>query len=316
MAASLKDLKNRIKSVKSTQQITKAMKLVSTAKFGRAQSAVVQARSYSQALTRLAGRLIASSGQGDNPLHPLLKAQSSEVVAVIVISSERGLCGGYNSNVAKMAIQKIDELAAAGKKVSVFCIGKKAFQILQRRRTTMAAISGEQKYVTLDEGMASAGRFLNAGGLTLLTTAFDKPTYEAADRLAQVFASLYTEGHIGQLAVVFNKFQSAMTQIPTFDSVLPISHEGSTTTVLAEPVFEPSAVTLLDTIVPRYLSNKMFQTLLEAVASEHGSRMSAMDSATRNARDMERKLQITYQRARQAAITNELIEIISGAEAI
>lgn len=315
MPANLRDLRSRIKSVKNTQQITKAMKLVSAAKFGRAQTAVLQARPYSAALARLAGRLM-NVMPGEEPRHPLLKPSDSNVVAVLVISSERGLCAGYNANIAKLALKTIEELQAEGKTVSVTCIGKKAFQVLVRRRGVLPAIKAEPRTTTQEAYVASADELLLAGGLVHVTTPFDKPSFDMVSGLAEGYAKLYEEGKIGKLVLVYNKFQSAMTQIPTAESALPVVAAGTSTLTAAEPVFEPDADQLLATIVPRYLANRLLQTLLEAVASEQGARMSAMDSATRNAKDMERKLQVTYQRARQAAITNELIEIISGAEAL
>ncbi|WP_186646381.1 ATP synthase F1 subunit gamma [Fluviispira vulneris] len=312
MPANLKDLRNRIKSVKSTQQITKAMKLVSAAKFGRAQHNVVNARPYALSLAQLTAKLAGLVSGGSN--HPLMNEVSSKVAAVLIISSERGLCGGYNSNVSKQAIRTIEALEAEGFKVTAICIGKKAFQTLNRRRRVVLKKKDEAKYISENDYVANASALLSDSDLVSITTPFDKPTNAMATRLSEAFAKLYTEEKIGKFVIVYNKFQSAMSQIPTADTVLPL-HVGPAS-VEAEPIFEPEIDELLEHVIPRYMTSRLFQTLLESVASEQGARMTAMDNATRNAKEMERKLQITYQRARQAAITNELIEIISGAEAL
>lgn len=310
MPANLRDLKGRIKSVKSTQQITKAMKLVSTAKLGRAQQNVVQARPYSQGLSHMAGRLL--EVLGDSGKHPLLKANESKAVTVVVLSSERGLCGGYNTNVSKQALRTIEELEAAGHTVRVVCIGKKAFQVISRKWGKGLV----PRLAALEDALESPSALGGDKGLTLITTPFDKPSYDMAFRLARACEALYEEQTIGKLVLVFSRFQSALTQVPSSESVLPIEPPAKASAFAAEPIFEPSVDALVEAVLPRYLAIRLYQALLEAVASEHGARMTAMDNATRNARDLERKLQITYQRARQAAITTELIEIISGAEAL
>ncbi|MCA2961843.1 MAG: F0F1 ATP synthase subunit gamma [Silvanigrellales bacterium] len=311
MPANLKDLKGRIKSVKSTQQITKAMKLVSTAKLGRAQSNVVQARPYSQGLSHMAGRLLEVLGESGQ--HPLLQANESKAVTVVVLSSERGLCGGYNANVSKQALRTIEELESSGHTVHVVCIGKKAFQVLSRKWGKGLV----PRLASLEDALDAPSTLGGDKGLTLITTPFDKPTYDMAFRLARGFEALFEEQTIGKLVLVFSRFQSALTQVPSSETVLPIEPPVKAMGATAvEPIFEPSVKALVEAVLPRYLANRLYQALLEAVASEHGARMSAMDNATRNAKDLERKLQITYQRARQAAITTELIEIISGAEAL
>lgn len=311
MPANLKDLRVRIKSVKSTQQITKAMKLVSAAKFGRAQQNILGARPYASLLAELTGKISSLVSGGCN--HPLMNESSSKNALVLVLSSERGLCGGYNSNTVKQAFKTTAELESQGWKVSVVCIGKKAFQAFLRKRKgsskqEAAAYVSEQDYIQ------DPSQLLTGDGLVSITTVFDRPNSAIAKKLSNALAELYSQAKIGKLVVVYNQFQSAMSQIPTTETLLPL--QVNTTLQTAEPLFEPQIDDLLVQIVPRYLASRILQTLLEATASEHGARMSAMDSATRNAKEMERRLQITYQRARQAAITNELIEIISGAEAL
>lgn len=191
MPANLKDLRTRIKSVKNTQQITKAMKLVSAAKFGRAQINVMQARPYSLALNGLAGRLLGSFGdQMATESHPLLKESDSNVVAVLVISSERGLCGGYNANIAKMAIRTIDELQAQGKTVAVSCIGKKAFQVLLRRRAA-SAVKLEVKTVDQAEYSRNPEALIAAQSMIQIQGYFERPNFELAGKLALAFETLF-----------------------------------------------------------------------------------------------------------------------------
>lgn len=298
--------------MKSSQQITKAMKLVSASKFGRAQHNVVNSRPYAHSLAQLTSKLAGLMSGGSH--HPLMEDSSSKVATVLVISSERGLCGGYNANVTKQAIKTISELESEGFKVATVCIGKKALQALSRRRKLVLKIKEDAVSVSENDYSLNPSVLISENGLVAITTHFDNPTNAMATRLSDAFAKLYSDGKIGKFVVIYNKFQSAMSQFPTSDVVLPL-HIGAAS-VEAEPIFEPEVEELLSHVIPRYMASRIFQTLLEAIASEHGARMTAMDNATRNAKEMERKLQITYQRARQAAITKELIEIISGAEAL
>jgi F-type H+-transporting ATPase subunit gamma len=312
MPANLKDLRTRIKSVKSTQQITKAMKLVSAAKFGRAQLNVASSKLYATELDNLTAKICGILSSGCH--HPLIDQSTSKNAVVVVISSERGLCGGYNSNVTKQAIKTVKDLESQGYKVSIVGIGKKSFQSFVRRRRLSANNRTEPEYITDENFVNDSSTLLGGDGLTLITSPYDKPSYFKAKFLSDAFSELYTKGKIGKLVIVYNKFQSAMAQIPTSETILPLQVEPRP--VDSEPIFEPEIEDLIDHVLPRFMVSKVFQTLLQSVASEHGARMSAMDNATRNAQEMERKLKITYQRARQAAITNELIEIISGAEAL
>lgn len=314
MPANLKDLRTRIKSVKNTQQITKAMKLVSAAKFGRAQNNVLQARPYARALEKLAEKLLKDGPESTS--HSLLRSAETDTVLLLVISSERGLCGGYNSNTIKAALKAIDELVAAGKKPVVLCVGKKAFQVLSRRKLS-GGISGGQ-VLPLKDFVAGPGARLteNVGKVVQLGVAFDKPNYEFAKTIATAVESAFVSGGVAEVHVVYNQFQSAMTQIPLCEKLLPLEVSDTQSSTTGQAIMEPNWSELADTVLPRYVVTRFFQVTLEAIASEHGARMTAMDNATRNAKDMERRLQITYQRARQAAITRELIEIISGAEAL
>jgi len=315
MPANLKDLRTRIKSVKNTQQITKAMKLVSAAKFGRAQNNVLQARPYARALEKLVIKLVAG-GRDANSANNLLKQNDNQRVLLLVVSSERGLCGGYNTNTVKATLRVLEELAAAGKKPVVMCLGKKAFQVLSRRALP-GGVRGN-KTVPLQKFFDSPATVVdeNVNGVFQLGVTFDKPNFDFAQSLASAIESAFGAGAVGEVHVVYNQFQSAMTQIPVCEKVLPLSSNESADVPSGDSLLEPSWSELAGAVLPRYLATRLYQVMLEAIASEHGARMTAMDNATRNAKDMERRLQITYQRARQAAITRELIEIISGAEAL
>jgi len=314
MPANLKDLRTRIKSVKNTQQITKAMKLVSAAKFGRAQNNVLQARPYARALEKLAEKLLKDGPESSS--HSLLNASDTEAVLVLVISSERGLCGGYNTNTIKAALKSIDDIVASGKKPVVLCIGKKAYQVLSRRKLPGGVGGGA--VVQLNDFTSDPGRVVaaNLNKVVHLGVAFDKPNYDFAKTIAQSVESAFVAGSVSQVYVVYNQFQSAMTQVPVCELLLPLEVSESDSSAGGQAIMEPAWSELANTVLPRYVVTRFFQVTLEAIASEHGARMTAMDNATRNAKDMERRLQITYQRARQAAITRELIEIISGAEAL
>lgn len=314
MPANLKDLRTRIKSVKNTQQITKAMKLVSAAKFGRAQNNVLQARPYARALEKLVLKLV--QGSRDAQTHAMLQGRESDVALLLVISSERGLCGGYNSNTIKAAIRSVEELAAAGKKPVVVCLGKKAFQVLSKRPLAGGVKGG--RVVPLDQFLSNPVEVIvnNLSGVLHLGVHFDKPNYDFSQNLASAIESAFAAGAVGEVHVVYNQFQSAMTQIPVCEQMLPLVSGSTEDASSNQSLLEPSWKELAEAVLPRYLATRFYQVTLEAIASEHGARMTAMDNATRNAKDMERRLQITYQRARQAAITRELIEIISGAEAL
>jgi F-type H+-transporting ATPase subunit gamma len=312
MPANLKDLRTRIRSVRNTEQITKAMKLVSTAKFGRAQISVVQAKPYSCALVKMVRDVVANLGDGAT--HPLMHPSTSDVSHIVVVSSERGLCGSYNSQVTKQAFRTIAEEIEAGRKVAVTCLGKKSFQSLSRSLGAKGFVS---KQCSLDELAKNSDKVFEQGVIRLVTTPHEKRAKLFADEFSRALASGYETGSFGKLVFVYTRFESIGSRPLVVETFLPFANtQLKHDQAAGEPEFEPSAEVLLNALLPRYLGTAFFQLLLEAVASEHASRMSAMDSASRNAKEMLRKLQITYQRARQAAITRELIEIVSGAEAL
>jgi F-type H+-transporting ATPase subunit gamma len=229
-----------------------------------------------------------------------------------VVSSERGLCGSYNTNVSKLTLKKIEEEQNAGRKVTITCLGKKSFQTLSR-------ILGPKGFVikqcSLSEMETTPDQFGDQGVIRLINTPYEKRVKPFSEAISQLIMTSFGK-NFGKLIFVYTRFESAGSLPLSSEVVLPFDRSAFAMEKAGEPTFEPSAQELLDVALPRYLTLAVYQMLLEAVASEHCARMAAMDSATRNAKEMLRKLQITYQRARQAAITKELIEIVSGAEAL
>jgi len=285
--ASLKSIKKRIVSVKNTRQITKAMKMVSAAKLRRAQEAVVAARPYAgkmaEVLQSLAGNL-----EGD--LHPLLEKREAKNLLLIVVTSDRGLCGGFNSNLCKAGERFIKEKKAEFEQVTLMTVGRKGFEALKNRHTVLK-------------------NFPNV---------LSKPNYATAAMLAGEVIEGYLAEEFDQVILLFNAFRTVMSQDITFQQLLPVVPEEKTVAdeTPVEYIYEPSVGALLAEILPKNIEVQIFKAILESVASEHGARMTAMDSASKNANEMIGKLSLQYNRARQAAITTELMEIISGAESI
>ncbi len=305
--ANLKDLKTRINSVKSTQKITKAMQMVAASKLRRAQEAAVAARPYAGRMAAVLSGLAASvAGQpGTSPL--LAGTGKDDVHLVIIATSERGLCGGFNSNIVRAAKKRIIVLQAAGKTVKLLCIGKKGLAQLKREY-------GALIIDTVDLTHVKSLRFGDAQPI--------------AERVLKMF----DDGEFDVCSVFYARFKSALTQIVTERQLIPAAIAGAAededededAEEIAPPPdlqgaiyeYEPDEEEILQTLLPRNVSVQLFGALLENAASEQGSRMTAMDSATRNAGDMIDALTLTYNRTRQSVITSELIEIISGAEAL
>ena len=318
MPANLKELRGKIRNVKSTQQITKAMKLVSAAKFGRAQQSVVQSRPYFSGLSGVVSRLCAQSEMGQ---HELVKKNSSKEVLLFVVSSQRGLCGGYNANIAKEALAEVRKIVADGYRPTIICLGRKAYQLLSSRLASVGFAYSSRMQIEAEQLKESRVSFDDlCGSLALINLAFDKASVELGRQLGELFRDLYMANKVHEVRIVFSRFGSAITQIPSTSVLLPMQPATAPQTDgeegFGEYIYEPNIETLVSAALPRFLDAQVMQILKEALASEHGARMTAMDNATRNAKDMERKYQIRYQRARQAAITTELVEIISGAEAL
>ncbi|MBB3474781.1 F0F1 ATP synthase subunit gamma [Sphingomonas sp. BK345] len=291
--ASLKALKIRIGSVKSTQKITKAMKMVAAAKLRRAQEAAIAGRPYAERLEGVVASLARNVGVGASPL--LAGTGKDQVHLLVVATSERGLAGAFNTNIVRAARRKAEELEAAGKTVIFYLAGKKG-RVLRRFYP---------QAIKVDHDLS-----------TVKTVAFDDAKAIADDLIAR-----YTAGEFDVAHLFYAKFQSALVQQPVGQQIIPvaISDRGEPRLANAGDAtveYEPSEEAILADLLPRNVAIQIFRAMLENAASEQGSRMTAMDNATRNAGDMIKRLSIQYNRARQAAITTELVEIISGAEAL
>jgi F-type H+-transporting ATPase subunit gamma len=286
---SLKDLKNRIGSVKNTRKITKAMQMVAAAKLRRAQEAAEAARPFAERMTAVMSALAAGVGTGEGAPKLLAGNGKDQVHLLVVMTSERGLCGGFNSSIVKLARARAAELVAAGKTVKMLTVGKKGREQLKR-----------------DWGQAFVGH--------IDLSEVKRVGYANAQAIAREVMAAFEAGEADVVTIFYNRFQSVISQIPTMQQVIPARFEGAPTTALYD--YEPSEEAILADLLPRGVATQIFTALLENGASEQGARMSAMDNATRNAGDMINKLTIQFNRSRQAAITKELIEIISGAEAL
>ena len=290
---SLKDLRNRITSVKSTRKITKAMQMVAAAKLRRAQESAIAARPYSERMAIVLANL-SSSMEGRDDAPPLLAGNGKDQTHLLVVcTAERGLCGGFNSSIARLAREHADRLMAQGKTVKILTVGKKGNDILKR-------LYGRFIIDTVD---LRAARTL---------------AFSHAQAIAQKVLKLFEDGQFDVCTLFFAEFKSVMSQKPTALQLIPTSVSGGKTPDLGGAIYdaEPDEGEILADLLPRNIGVQIFRALLENAASEQGARMSAMDSATRNAGDMINKLSIRYNRQRQAQITKELIEIISGAEAL
>ena len=318
MAANLRDLRTRIRSVQKTQQITKAMKVVSAAKLGRSQIALAQAAPYLKGLEGLAAQLLEMDPVAAGS-QLLATPNGSPMVVCLVLSSTRGLCGGFNANVAKLTLATLDQLGTHH--VRVGCVGKKAFGLIQRKWSLWDGRPVQHEHgrgtVTPESLLKDPEVLLRAGRLACFDEGLSRGNPAAVRGLADAYLNLYRAGVIGRCLVLYNRFQSAMVQIPSVATLLPVEYPPSTGQErMLPPRLEPGGPEMLEALLPQLVRTRLANLVLETAASEHGARMSAMDSATRNGRDMERRLKLTYQRARQASITNELIEIISGAEVL
>jgi F-type H+-transporting ATPase subunit gamma len=290
---SLKDLRNRIASVKATQKITKAMQMVAAAKLRRAQEAAIAARPYAERMQSvLAG--LAASMEGAAGAPALLAGTGRDTTHLLVVcTAERGLCGGFNSSIARLAREHANRLIAQGKTVKILCVGRKGADALRRDLGSHILRVFEMRNVR------SVG-------------------FAQADAVGKMIRDLYAEGGFDVATLFYSRFQSVIAQIPTAQRLIPADVSGAPQRTEGGAVYEyePEQEDILAELLPRNISIQVFRALLENAASEQGARMSAMDSATRNAGEMIGKLTITYNRSRQAQITKELIEIISGAEAL
>jgi F-type H+-transporting ATPase subunit gamma len=288
--ASLKDLRTRIASVKATQKITKAMQMVAAAKLRRAQLAAEAARPYAERMDKAVANLAGGSSGGEG--HVLLTGNGNNQVHLLVVcTSERGLCGAFNSSIVRLAKERISQLLGAGKTVKIFCVGKKGLDQLKRQYDKLIVEQMEFRAVK-------------------------QISFNEADQVARRVREMFDAGEFDVATLFYSRFKSVIAQIPTAQQIIPLEvpvNAGGSDVVYD---YEPEQAELLADVLPRNISVQVFRALLENAASEQGSRMSAMDNATRNAGEMIKKQTQIYNRTRQAMITKELIEIISGAEAL
>ncbi|WP_138934909.1 F0F1 ATP synthase subunit gamma [Roseovarius arcticus] len=288
----LKDLKNRIASVKSTRKITKAMQMVAAAKLRRAQEAAEAARPYTERFNAVMGRLASSVGKSEGAPRLLSGTGKDQTYLLIVMTSERGLCGGFNANIAKLAKQEATKLIAEGKTVKIITVGKKGRDSMRREYS---------KYFVHHVDFSDVKRI----------------GYADAQGVATEVLNRFDAGDFDVAKIYFAEFENVVTQIPTSQQIIPADFDAPEEDGDAAFYdYEPDEAAILADLLPRGVATAIFAALLENGASEQGARMSAMDNATRNAGEMIDKLTIQYNRSRQAVITNELIEIISGAEAL
>jgi len=290
---SLDDLKKRISSVKSTQKITKAMKMVAAAKLRRAQESAEKGRPFSEKMNNIILNLSSSISDKENASKFLVGTGKDNIHLCVVITADRGLCGGFNTNICKKAKNDFEKIIKQGKTLKIFTVGSKGYEQLKRTYGS---------YIIEN---------LNFKG-------FKKITYKEAEKIGKKIIKLFNENQFDVCKIYYNKFKNVITQIPQAQQIIPVEKIKKEEEKKLENFyeFEPEENEILDDLLPRNISTQIFKAILENAASEQGSRMTAMDNATRNAGDLVDKLTITYNRSRQAAITKELIEIISGAESL
>jgi F-type H+-transporting ATPase subunit gamma len=287
-AASARAIKNRIASVKNMEKLTKAMKMVSAAKLRRAQQAIMAARPYAKRMDDLLGLLASSVHKRE--IHPLLiERDVIKRLGIVVITSDRGLCGSFNSNIIKKSINHYQE--NQDKEIELITVGKKVHDYYKKR----------PQYKII-------GKYINF---------FNELTYENSTEITDQIIELYKKEHLDRIDIIYNEFKSAITHEIVVKQLLPIvPHTPEEDEVIRDYTYEPNAESVMDAILPRHLNIQIWRILLESLAAEHGARMAAMESATQNASEMVDELTLWLNRARQASITNEIIDIVGGAEAI
>ncbi|MCL7752366.1 ATP synthase F1 subunit gamma [Polaribacter sp. Z022] len=285
--ANLKEIRNRITSIKSTMQITSAMKMVSAAKLKKAQDAITAMRPYSSKLTELLQNLSATLDSDAGGAYSTQREVSK--VLLVVVTSNRGLCGGFNSSISKEVIKTVKE-KYSDVEVDLFAIGKKGADVLSKQFNII-----ETK-----------------------NDIYDDLTFDNVAKLAEQLMNLYSEGTYDKIELVYNQFKNAATQIPQVEQFLPIKpiEGGDESAVNSDYIFEPSKIEIVEALIPKSLKTQLYKGIRDSFASEHGARMTAMHKATDNATELRDELLLTYNKARQAAITNEILEIVGGAEAL
>jgi F-type H+-transporting ATPase subunit gamma len=286
--ATLRDIQTRIKGVQNTQQITKAMKMVAAAKLRRAQESVVNARPYARRISNMLSHLI---NDEITQKSPLLMQREVKNIAVVVISADRGLCGAFNTNIIREATRYIADVRSSSDTViNVFCVGRKSYDFFRRRDYNLAGSE---------------------------TGIFSHLRYEPALKISDYLVSSYLDGTFDRIIIIYNEFKSIIQQKIVVEQFLPITFiEESSEKRLANYIFEPDQESIFEYLLPKYLRAQIWRILLESSAAELGARMTAMDNATTNATELIRSLKLTYNKERQAAITKEILEIVSGANAL
>lgn len=293
--ANQKEIRTRIVSVKNTQKITRAMKMVAGARLNRAQNRIQEMRPYAQETARVLRAVVSSGGASEAAEHPLLSARERKTTLLLVVTSDRGLCGAFNSSILRRAEALWKQLESQGTEVTIYVIGRKGRDFFTRRQAPL---------------------------VQFFDSVWDVLGLDQARRIAHGILKPYVAEEVDEIRIVYNEFKSAMTQVVTDEVLFPLKVAAEEGEGSAEPsggegfIFEPDKKSLLDVLVPMYIEVTLLRALYESMASELGARMTAMDSATKNASDMIESLTLQYNRARQAAITTELMEIIGGAEAL
>ena len=285
--ANLKEIRNRITSIKSTMQITSAMKMVSAAKLKKAQDAITAMRPYSSKLTELLQNLSATLDSDTGGAYSTQREVSK--VLLVVVTSNRGLCGGFNSSITKQVHKTVNDKYSKID-VDLLTIGKKGSDVLSKQFNIIDSKND----------------------------IFDDLTFDNVAVVAENLMSLYTNGNYDKIEVIYNQFKNAATQITQVEQFLPIKpiEGGNTDSVISDYIFEPSKIEIIEALIPKSLKTQLYKAIRDSFASEHGARMTAMHKATDNATELRDELLLTYNKARQAAITNEILEIVGGAEAL
>jgi len=287
--ATLRDIKARIVGVKNIQQITKAMKMVSAARLRKAQENIINARPYSRKIYDVLNNLLSVEKDYE---HPFLDVRTVNNVAIVVVTSDRGLCGGFNSNIIKTVTDEIRNNYSEAENCSLFCVGKKGYDYFRTREYKL--------------GESFPGAFANL-------------KFEFAASLANTLTNKFLSGEVDKVVLIYNEFKSAVQQVVTVKQLFPLEAVGSDEKPdenVSEFIYEPDKASIINSLLPRIINSQIWTILLDSYAAELGARMTAMELATENAKEMIRSLQITYNKERQAAITSEILEIVSGANAL
>jgi F-type H+-transporting ATPase subunit gamma len=287
--ATLRDIQRRIRSVQSTQKITRAMKLVAAAKLRRAQERILAARPYAAKMGELLGNLVSAASGSDGAQHPLLEQREGPRRQIVIITADKGLAGAFNSNVIRRALELVRQSNTA--EVTLVVVGRKARDFYRRRPWTIKRD---------------------------MIGFWDRLAYSHASELADYFMQQYLDGEIDEVYLVYNEFRSVAVQRPVREQLLPIPRkaEGEAAAEAVDYLYEPDPKAILDELLPRHVRTQVFRALMESLAGEYGARMTAMEAATKNAKEMIDVLTIQYNKARQEKITKELLDIVGGAEAL